>query len=236
MIVAIHQPEAFPWLGFFHKMQLSDTFVILDTVQFEKNSVQNRNKFFISGKPMWISIPLVSHSSSAKILDVMINWNSPEIKKHLITLKQNYGKHPHADEVFVFLEEHYSKKHERLADFNIDLILFLKERLGITTKVIRASELPLPGTTRGGTEVTLEICKLLGADTYLSGSGGRTYLKIDQYDQAGIKVVFQEFKHPEYSRYKSKETIPYLSAFDLYLNHGPESLRHILKGNWDKIE
>ncbi len=235
MIVAIHQPEAFPWLGFFHKMHLADVFVILDTVQFEKNGVQNRNKLLVSGKPTWITLPLAGLSSNAKIHEVRINWESPDIKKHLPTLKQNYGKHPHAKDVLHFLENHYAKKHERLADFNIDLILFLKEKLGIDTKIVRASDLPLSGTTKGGTEVTLEICKVLGAKTYLSGSGAKAYLKTHMYDEAGIKVIFQEFKHPEYLQHKSKEFAAYLSALDLYMNHGPESLRHILKGNWDKI-
>lgn len=236
MIVAIHQPEAFPWLGFFHKMHLADVFVILDTVQFEKNNVQNRNKILMSGKPNWLTIPVQAHPSKAKINDIKINWDSPEIKKHLATLKQNYGKHPHAQEVLEFLERHYEKKHEKLADFNTEFILYLRDRLGIDTKIVRASELPLSGEARGGTEVTLEICKILGAHTYLSGGGARAYLKTEEYDKAGIKVIFQEFKHPEYLQHKNEKFMAYLSALDLYLNHGPESLEHLLKGNWDRID
>lgn len=217
-------------------MHLADVFVILDTVQFEKNNVQNRNKILMSGKPSWLTIPVQSHPSKAKIHEIKINWDSPDIKKHLVTLKQNYGKHPHAREVLEFLESHYGKKHEKLTDFNTEFILFLRDRLGIDTKIIRASELPLSGNARGGTEVTLEICKLLGADLYISGSGAKTYLKTEEYDKAGIKVIFQEFKHPEYSQYRNNEFIAYLSVLDLYLNHGPESLKHLLKGNWDKID
>ncbi len=234
-VVAIHQPESFPWLGFFHKMHLADVFVILDTVQFEKNNVQNRNKILIGGKPSWLTLPVKSHQSNAKIHEIKINWESPDIKKHLATLKQNYGKHPHAEEVLEFLESHYGKKHEKLSDFNTDLILFLKERLGIDTEVIKASELSLSGNARGGTEVTLEICKTLGADTYLSGSGAKVYLKTDAYKQEGINVIFQEFKHPTYSQYKNKNFVPYLSIIDLYFNHGPESLKHILKDNWQEL-
>ncbi len=235
MIVAIHQPEAFPWLGFFHKMHLADVFVILDTVQFEKNNVQNRNKILASGKPTWLTIPLLKHSSDARISDIRINWQSPIIKKHLTTLRQNYAKHPHAPKTLEFLENHYAKKHEKLADFNLDLILALKEKLGIKTEIKRASELSLSGKAKGGTDVTLEICKVCGADTYLSGSGAKAYLKTEEYDKAGIKVIFQKFTHPEYPQFKGKEFAAYLSILDLYLNHGPESLKHILKGNPDKL-
>lgn len=236
MIVAIHQPEAFPWLGFFHKMHLADVFVILDTVQFEKNNVQNRNKILIAGKPTWLTIPVKSHPSSAKIHEIKINWDSPDIKKHLATIKQNYGKHPHAQVAIEWLENHYAKKHEKLADFNLDLILALKEKLGIKTEIKKASELPLSGKAQGGTEVTLEICKACGADTYLSGSGAKAYLKTEEYDKAGIKVIYQKFIHPEYTQFKGNEFAAYLSILDLYLNHGPESLKHILKGNWDRID
>ena len=45
MKVAIHQPEHFPYMGFFEKMKSADLFVILDDVQYKKNNRQNRNKF-----------------------------------------------------------------------------------------------------------------------------------------------------------------------------------------------
>ena len=44
MIITIHQPEHLPWLGLLNKIAKADKFVILDSVQFEKNYFQNRNK------------------------------------------------------------------------------------------------------------------------------------------------------------------------------------------------
>ena len=35
-----------PWLGYIERISLSNVFVILDDVQFEKNSFTNRNKIF----------------------------------------------------------------------------------------------------------------------------------------------------------------------------------------------
>jgi len=45
MIVTIHQPEHFPYLGFFQKMNKADLFVVLDNVHYRKNYWGNRNWF-----------------------------------------------------------------------------------------------------------------------------------------------------------------------------------------------
>ena len=38
MKATIHQPEHFPYMGFFEKMAMADLFVILDDVQYKKNN------------------------------------------------------------------------------------------------------------------------------------------------------------------------------------------------------
>jgi hypothetical protein len=235
MKITIHQPEAFPWLGFFHKMYLADVFVLLDTVQFKKNDFQNRNKIFVGGKAGWLTIPVKNHSLDTKIKDIEINWESPIIKKHITTLTQSYGGHPYSKELLDFFKHLYVRQPQKLADFNSEVILFLKEKLGITTKVVRASELPLSGNALGGTEVTLEICKILNAKTYISGAHGKNYLDIKKYDEAGIPVYFQEFIHPVYSQKNTNTFISHLSVIDLYANHGPESLKHIVRNNLESI-
>lgn len=232
MIVTIHQPESFPWLGFFHKMYLADVYVFLDTVQFEKNSVQNRNKIKVGNTARWLTLPLADHSSKEIIKNIEINWLDEKFcKKHLATLQQSYSKHPYFEEVFPFLRDLYTEKLVKLVDFNSKFILFFVEKLGIETKIINASDLKLSGKAVGGTEVTLEICKLLEADIYISGKGGRSYLDLTRYSENNIEVYFQEFTHPKYSQIGSLEFVPHLSIFDLYCNHGPKSMDIILEGN-----
>lgn len=232
MKVAIHQPECFPWLGFFHKISLADTFVFLDTVQFEKNNFQNRNKFKNGNMDTWLTLPILKHSLKTEVKDIKINWNDIKFtKKHLSTLELNYSKSPYFKDTFLFISSLYEERIEYLADFNIRFITFMLGKLGIKTQIIRASELDLSGKVSGGTEVTLEICKLLQADTYISGSGAKVYLETERYTEEDIGVYFQDFKHPTYKQTGSREFIPYLSILDLYFNHGPESLDIILKDN-----
>ena len=74
MRVGIHQPEHLPWLGFFHKMSMSDCFVLLDNVAYSKNDFQNRNRIRTSGTVAgwcWLTVPVLTKGRSGqKISDV----------------------------------------------------------------------------------------------------------------------------------------------------------------------
>ena len=58
MIVAAHQPHYLPWLGYLAKWAAADLFVFLDTVQYEKNGWQNRNRIKTSEGARWLSVPV----------------------------------------------------------------------------------------------------------------------------------------------------------------------------------
>jgi len=60
-VVAIHQPNFLPWLGYFDKLARADTFVLLDSVQFPKRNGtwMNRVKLLVGGEPGWITVPIV---------------------------------------------------------------------------------------------------------------------------------------------------------------------------------
>ena len=45
MIVSIHQPSYFPWLGWLHKVNNSDVFIMMDEVQLSDSAYQHRNIF-----------------------------------------------------------------------------------------------------------------------------------------------------------------------------------------------
>ena len=60
MIISIHQPEHLPWPHLIEKIAKSDTFIILDNVQFKKNNVQNRNRLITkNGSFFWSTVPVV---------------------------------------------------------------------------------------------------------------------------------------------------------------------------------
>ena len=61
ILVAIHQPNFFPWLGYFDKIRRADFFILLDDVQYPKTgagSWSNRVKVMINGEGRWLTAPV----------------------------------------------------------------------------------------------------------------------------------------------------------------------------------
>ena len=122
MVITIHQPEHFPYLGFFQKMSKCDVFVILDNVKFKKNNFQNRNKFLNphNNKEEWFTIPVIKKSNSMLINEIKVEdgvWKK-KIKKQLTQ------RFPNNDIGYVY-------DHEDLVDINMCSIEYCAIALGI---------------------------------------------------------------------------------------------------------
>lgn len=225
-VVAIHQPESYPWLGFFNKMMLSDCYVLLDNVDFRKNYFQNRNQFLSNSGPLYLSIP-VAKSESKILKDVPIqneqNWQHKQKK----TIELNYSKHPFFKTHFPEIVRILDSRHERLIDLNIAVINYVREFLGISTEIHRASE--LSGLAGSKTDLLVSICKAMGASVYLSGRDGRNYLELEKFQLERIEVVYQKFLHPAYHQMNSRgDFVPYMSVFDLLFNHSQDEAKEII--------
>jgi len=101
--------------------------------------------------------------------------------------------------------------------------------LGIRTTLVRSSELCLDGRR---SELLVNLCRQLNADTYVSPLGSATYLLDDLqlFADAGINVAFQNFEHPTY-RQMFQAFIPYASALDVLFNEGEASAQILRSGH-----
>jgi hypothetical protein len=73
-----------------------------------------------------------------------------------------------------------------------------------------------------------DICKQLKADTYFSGSGGKDYLDPALFEREKIKVIYQDFKHPQYKQC-FQPFMSCMSIIDLLFNHGLEARKILLE-------
>ncbi|MCD6441844.1 MAG: WbqC family protein [Candidatus Marinimicrobia bacterium] len=229
MICSIHQPQTFPWIGYFAKIFQSDIFVILDNVQFKKNEWQNRNRLKTPAGWQWLTVPVI-HRFGQLISEVKVNNTVNWRKKHIQTLKTFYGKAPFFKIYFPEIEELYQKQWESLADFNLAGIKWILDKLAIQTPVKIASDLKelQKHSEVSPDERLILITKIMKADSYLSGAGGINYLKTDLFPNNSLNLIFQKFEHPVYRQLHGK-FVSYLSILDLLLNEGPYSL-NIIKG------
>jgi hypothetical protein len=226
MIVAAHQPQYLPWLGYFAKIDQADVFVLLDNVQFKKNEWQNRNRIKTAAGPQWLTVP-VTYKFPQRIDEVGVNNRERWQHKQRQAILSNYRKAPFWETFAPLLEEIFIPEWDRLAPLNIFVVKKLSEILGIATPLYVVSE--LPSFPEDPDERLIAIVQYFGADGYLAGSGGRDYMQLDRYRQKGIKVLFQEYLHPVYEqRFGAFE--PFMSVLDLLFNHGPDSLKILRRG------
>jgi hypothetical protein len=227
LIVAVHQPQYLPWLGYFDKIRRADTFCYLDNVQYKKNDWQNRNRIKTSQGWQWITVP-VRYQFPEKICEVTINPTVKWRKKHLQALVTNYRRAPFYKNYIDIYEQIYSKDWEYLADLNIEFIERLKDALGFSQKpAIKSSQLEL---REDPTDRLIDICQAVKADTYLSGQDGVKYMNLERFKEYGIQVIIQDFKHPVYPQLFT-EFQSHMSAVDLLFNCGPGSLDKICELN-----
>lgn len=219
MIVAIHQPQYLPWLGYFDKMLKADVFCYLDTVQYKKNEWQNRNRIKTAGGWQWLTVP-VTYRFPQKIGQVGIDNTLKWGRKHLQALRISYRRAPFFERYMPVFEEVLNQRWESIAALNLHLIQCLREMLGIGDKpAVRSSRIEAADDP---TQRLIDICLSLGGDTYLAGQGASGYMDVEAFLRKGIRVLNQNFQHPVYPQLFSGFQ-DHLSIVDLIFNCGPES-------------
>jgi hypothetical protein len=225
MRVAIHQPNYFPWLGYFHKVRRVDVFVLLDNVDFQQGnstSVTNRTTIKTSQGPQRITVPVLKAASSPLLRDIRIDQSQRWQKRHLGSLRAAYGRAPFFDEVFPLAESVLGAAGESLADLNRASIEAMCRFLELPTPLLYASTLGLSDDDRTGRLV--EICRRVGGTVYLSGRGARRYNDAQRFQESGIALEYTAFECPPYPQLHG-EFVPNLSLLDALFNCGREAQR-----------
>ena len=227
MKIAIHQPQYLPWLGYLAKWAAADLFVFLDTVQYEKNGWQNRNRIKTSDGARWLTVPVRARLGT-RISDVAIDVEQPWPSRHLRVIEAAYGAAPYWSSTREALGRLYAEPWERLAPAAVASAEILARALGVTTPARLASTIPVDDCDPTGRLVAL--CQAVGADTYLAGGHGARYMDTKRFAEAGIRVLYQAYSHPVYAQ-QHGDFVPFLSGLDLLLMHGDESLAILRRGD-----
>ncbi len=218
MIVGIHQPNFFPWLGFFDKMVHCDVFIILDDVQFIKRGYQNRVQLKYPTGSNWFTLPVITKGRWKQVtceveIDTACRWR----RSHMQTFDALYGKAAYYADVKGALSSLYEMPTTKLAEFNIPAIRWLTDTLGIKTRIVRSSEF---GISSSSSRLLLELVKAVGGTIYLSGPTGRKYLDEKLFLGGGVQLQYHNFTSVTYPQ-RFGGFIPGLSVLDYLFNVGP---------------
>lgn len=161
MKLAIMQPYFVPYIGYWQLMNAVDEYVIYDDVNFIKGGWINRNRILVNGEWKFLNVPMSGASSNKLISEVYVNADINLIKKRLRMVQNAYGKAPYYSEVYPIVESIFRCGQENLSEYIIASIRIICTYLGITTKLVRSSELKKNSNLKSQSKV-LDICEASG--------------------------------------------------------------------------
>lgn len=231
-VVACHQPNFLPWLGYFAKMARCDVFVLLDDVQFtqgaNRHNWTSRVRIGTSQGAQWLGIPVRRAGEGAQpILDLRSDPNDKRwLTKMLSTLELAYRKMPHAADELPPLLDIIARHDGSVCETNIGLIDHVAQRLDLPARRVRSSTLNVAASS---TDRLVELTLAQGGDAYLSGDGADDYQVVERFQAAGIVLRKVGFQHPVYPQRKGQPFVPGLSVVDALCHVGAAETRAMLE-------
>lgn len=228
MIVGIHQPHYFPWMGYYDKMAKSDTFILMDDVQLEKGSLMYRNRILAAtGKVEYLTISGDKHGYlDKKYWQLQSTNNDVWLTKHKNALRAAYGQSPWFDEVWSRIEDLFVNDESTICAYAVRSVLRVKELLEIPTRIVYQHDLTTDAEARKN-NLVIALCQAVGGNRYLSGNGARKYTDEDSFAAAGLQIRYQQFTQPAYPQAHAAEFVPGISMLDMLFNCGIEETKRI---------
>jgi hypothetical protein len=231
MLVAIHQPNFFPWLGYFNKIARADVFCLMDNAQMPKTGgcYVNRVQLALNGRPAWMTAPVDrSYSGVRSIAQVRLSNKGPWRQNLLKTLRAAFGRAAFFQETYALLEPLILNPTDRLAEYNTAAIRALCAALGLDhCRLVLGSELAVSGQA---TELLINMVRAVGGDAYLCGGGAGGYQEDEKFAAAGIQLVYQQFRHPVYKQGRTADFVPGLSIIDALMHCGLAGTAELVRG------
>ncbi|MER1967976.1 WbqC family protein [Castellaniella sp. GW247-6E4] len=230
IVVAIHQPNFFPWLGYFDKIVRSHKFIFLDDVQFPKKggSWSNRVKIYVSGEARWVTASIRRPPHGVALINQIEfsddrHWRS----KFLKTLESNYSHAAFYEETMSLLKPLIMANEGMLARYNMDAIRAIAEHIGIRhAHCVPSSSLGVSGTA---TDLLINLTKCVDGTLYLCGGGAEGYQQDSAFAAAGLDLRYQRFEHPIYSQGDKLSFTQGLSVVDPLMHIGRNGVKKLLE-------
>lgn len=220
MMIATSQPYFLPWPGFFYKALQADALVLLDDVQFPLGrGWMARNRIKSDQGELWLRVPVWRKGRGLQLIrEVDICEDYDWRTEHLRGISQQYAHAPYWERYRSGLSAVYERRHRRLVEFNVDLIHYLWEGLGLPGRPVLQSQLGVAGR---GTALLASLCRALRADSYLTLVPAQKHLDGAVFSSEAVRLVLARYRPVVYPQLWGPNRYN-LSALDLLLNCGPK--------------
>jgi hypothetical protein len=223
--VAIVQSNYIPWKGYFDLINLVDEFILFDDRQFTRRDWRNRNLIKTAQGLHWLTIPVRVKGRYEQRIDETMTSEAEWPEKHWKTMSHAYGSAPFFSQYRDAIAALYtSSGEERLSDVNRRFLEAICDILGIGTRLSWSTDYP---TTGDRTERLVNLCRMAGAQEYLSGPAARAYIDEAQFQAAGIRLTYMDYSgYPEYPQLNGAFEHG-VSILDLLFNVGADAPRYM---------
>ena len=230
MIIAINQPYYFPYIGYFSLIKHTDQFILLDVVQFKKQSWMRRNRILKNGESWdYFSVPVVKSSLGTSINEIEINNNNNWGKENLAKLEYYKQKAPYYPEVRQLLEDFFSHKYHDVLSLNKASLELICNYLEIEADIKVLSEMDLQFEKPGEPdEWALNICKAIGnVQEYWNPPAGKEFYDTGKYEDEGLTIRFLQNNMKPYDQ--QRETFePGLSIIDVMMFNDKNRIHELI--------
>ncbi len=225
MIASIHQPNFFPWMGFFNKINSSDVFIFLTDARRSKNDKYlTRSLILNNSSENYLSMPL--GPKQIKISDLLMPNDNQWRINMLNVVNASYSKCNFYDEILIDIEKLIMFDCKYFFEFSINIIYFFMKKFNISTNCY--IDLNFERHFGQSSSRLVNLCKEVKADKYLSGLGAMTYIDEDIFIKNKIDIIYQNYIPQPYNQY-STEFISGLSIIDVLFNCGYNETERLIK-------
>lgn len=218
------QPYFMPYIGYFQLMKAVDKYIIYDDVNYIKGGWVSRNYLLINGEKKMFTITLKEASPNKLFNEIEIK---DDFKKLMKTLQLNYSKSVNFKEAMVLMERIISFPNKQLSQFIANSFQEILNYLSIDTELILSSNIYKNNTLKGQEKI-LNICNILGANTYYNAVGGQELYSKEKFKENGIMLNFIETMIQPYPQPHTRSFVPSLSMIDVLMNNSKEEINALL--------
>ena len=224
MKLGIMQPYFMPYIGYFQLMKAVDKYVVYDDVNYIKGGWGNRNHILINGEKKMFTVTLQKASQNKLFNEIVIG---DDFKKLMKTLQMNYSRAINFDQTMVLMERIISFPNKQLAVFIANSFREILSYLSVETEILMSSEIPKDNSLRGKDKI-IQICEILGADTYYNAVGGKNLYDQEEFREHGITLNFVDSLPQVYSQLHTREFVSGLSMVDVLMNNTKDEVNRLL--------